>query len=170
MSLLLGWWVGSIGTPRYHGDSGAPPWFRPGSPDGLLLDCAIGASGGERPAGHAGPGPARNPEEDNTHPRDAGCTVEPAVGLDIRQRRMNMGSLSAPETDTLYDVVRKLEKVWADNDADGVAELFTEDATLVLPGDVYLKGREEIRTYFVRGYAGPMQGTKVTGTPLSARP
>jgi uncharacterized protein (TIGR02246 family) len=95
--------------------------------------------------------------------------VEPAVGLDIRRRRTNMGSLSAPETDTLYDVVRKVEKVWADNDADGMAELFTEDATLVLPGEVYLKGREEIRTYFARGYAGPMMGSKVTGTPLSAR-
>ncbi len=80
-----------------------------------------------------------------------------------------MGSLGAPEADALYDVVRKLAKVWEDNDADGVADLFTEDATLVLPGQVLLKGRDEVRTYFAHGYAGPMKGTKVTGTPLTAR-
>ncbi|MDH6130143.1 SgcJ/EcaC family oxidoreductase [Kitasatospora sp. GP82] len=59
---------------------------------------------------------------------------------------------------------------WAEHDADGFAEIFTEDATLILPGDVYLTSREEIRSFMTKAFAGPFKGTRVTGEPLSVRP
>lgn len=58
---------------------------------------------------------------------------------------------------------------WAKNDANAFAELFTEDGTMVLPGDIYLNNREDIRTFMTRAYAGPYLGTRVTGAPLSAK-
>ncbi|KJK58362.1 SgcJ/EcaC family oxidoreductase [Saccharothrix sp. ST-888] len=59
---------------------------------------------------------------------------------------------------------------WAEHDADRFAETFTEDATLILPGDVYLTGREEIRSFMAQAFAGPFKGTRVTGRPISVRP
>lgn len=63
----------------------------------------------------------------------------------------------------------RIVAAWAKNDGDAFAEAFTEDATLILPGDVFLTGREEIRSFMTKGYAGPYKGTRVYGEPLSAR-
>lgn len=67
----------------------------------------------------------------------------------------------------VLEVPERIIAAWARNDADAFAEVFTEDATLILPGDVYLTGREEIRAFMAKGYAGPYQGTRVMGTPLA---
>jgi uncharacterized protein (TIGR02246 family) len=58
---------------------------------------------------------------------------------------------------------------WAKNDADGVANVFTDDGILILPGDVYKRGREEIRSFMAAAYAGPFKGTGVTGRPVDVR-
>jgi uncharacterized protein (TIGR02246 family) len=63
----------------------------------------------------------------------------------------------------------KMISAWATNDADIFATVFTEDATMILPGDVHLTGREAIRTFMAEGYQGRYKGTKVTGKPLSMR-
>jgi uncharacterized protein (TIGR02246 family) len=63
----------------------------------------------------------------------------------------------------------RLVAAWSKNDAAGVADVFTEDAVMLLPGDVYKKGRDEIRAFMAAAYAGPFKGTGVTGQPVDVR-
>jgi uncharacterized protein (TIGR02246 family) len=63
----------------------------------------------------------------------------------------------------------RLVAAWAKNDAAGVADVFTEDGILILPGDVFKKGRDEIRSFMEAAYAGPFKGTGVTGRPVDVR-
>lgn len=63
----------------------------------------------------------------------------------------------------------RLVEAWSRNDADGVANSFTDDGILILPGDVFKKGREEIRSFMAAAYAGPFKGTGVTGKPVDVR-
>lgn len=69
----------------------------------------------------------------------------------------------------LREVPQRIVSAWADNDAKAFADAFAEDATLILPNDVYLAGREDIRSYMAKGFAGPYKGSKVFGVPLSVR-
>jgi uncharacterized protein (TIGR02246 family) len=57
-------------------------------------------------------------------------------------------------------VLNDVVAAWADNDPDAFAALYAENATVVLPGGVYHKGRDEIRTYMAAAFAGPMKGSK----------
>jgi uncharacterized protein (TIGR02246 family) len=47
--------------------------------------------------------------------------------------------------------------------------VFTEDGILILPGDVYKRGRDEIRSFMAAAYSGPFKGTGVTGNPVDVR-
>ncbi|MFI9328677.1 SgcJ/EcaC family oxidoreductase [Kitasatospora sp. NPDC052868] len=81
-------------------------------------------------------------------------------------------SSSSPSPSTveaLRAVPELIVAAWAEHDADRFAETFTEDGTLILPGDVFLTGREEIRGFMARAFAGPFKGTRVTGRPVSLR-
>jgi uncharacterized protein (TIGR02246 family) len=62
-----------------------------------------------------------------------------------------------------------ISSAWAAHSGEQFAAAFTEDATTVLPGDVFLQGREEIGDHMSAGYAGPYKGTGVVGKPLSIR-
>jgi uncharacterized protein (TIGR02246 family) len=73
------------------------------------------------------------------------------------------------QADAAREVPRRIVAAWADQDADAFAAAFTEDATLILPGDVFLKGREAVRTFMAGAYAGPYKGTRVTGDPIDVR-
>jgi uncharacterized protein (TIGR02246 family) len=66
-------------------------------------------------------------------------------------------------------VPQRIVEAWADNDADAFAAACATDATMILPGDVYLAGREQIRDYMKDAYSKQYKGTKVFGRPLGLR-
>lgn len=78
-------------------------------------------------------------------------------------------TISGTEQAEIAAVPARMVAAWAAHDADAFADLFTGDGTLILPG-VYEKGRDKIRTFMAAGYAGPYQGTRVTGTPIDMKP
>jgi len=63
----------------------------------------------------------------------------------------------------------RLVAAWAKNDAAGIAEVFTEDGIMILPGDVFKKGRDEVLSFMAAAFAGPFKGTGVTGRPVDVR-
>jgi uncharacterized protein (TIGR02246 family) len=72
--------------------------------------------------------------------------------------------------DEIEQVPGRIVAAWQANDADAFAATFTEDGSMILPGDVYLTGRERIRAYMAEAFGGPYRGTQVTGTPLALKP
>jgi uncharacterized protein (TIGR02246 family) len=65
-------------------------------------------------------------------------------------------------------LTQRVIAAWAYQDADSFANVFTEDATMVLPA-VYVKGREEIRLYMKDSFENKYKDTQVTGKPLDIR-
>lgn len=79
------------------------------------------------------------------------------------------GEFTSDRDKEALSVPLRLVAAWARNDAAGVADVFTEDGILILPGDVYKKGRDEVRSFMAAAYAGPFKGTGVTGRPVDLR-
>lgn len=72
------------------------------------------------------------------------------------------------EEAVVRSVLEAAYNAWAANDADAFAALYTDDATIVLPGTFH-SGREAIRQYMAFGFAGPMKGTRPVDTPQNVR-
>lgn len=66
-------------------------------------------------------------------------------------------------------VPQQIVAAWADNDADAFAAVFADDATMILPGDVFCTSRDQIRAYMAQAFDGPLKGTRVAGEPLAVR-
>src|SRR5882757_2883443 len=88
-----------------------------------------------------------------------------------REAKLNAyyGEFTGEKEKDALSVPLRLVAAWAENDADGVANVFTDDGILILPGDVYKKGRDEIRAFMKAAYAGPFKGSGVTGNPVDVR-
>jgi len=65
-------------------------------------------------------------------------------------------------------LTQRMLAAWAYQDANGIADLFVDDGTLVLPG-LFKNGREEILLYFKDAFEGQYKGTQVVGRPLDMR-
>jgi uncharacterized protein (TIGR02246 family) len=79
------------------------------------------------------------------------------------------GEFTSEREKAALSVPLRLVAAWAKNDAAAMAEVCTEDSTMILPGDVYKRGRDEIRAFMAAAFAGPFKGTGVTGRPVDVR-
>ncbi|WP_232660755.1 SgcJ/EcaC family oxidoreductase [Pseudonocardia sp. TRM90224] len=71
-------------------------------------------------------------------------------------------------TEAVRDVLRQAYSAWADNDADAFAALYTDDATVVMPG-VFHPDRATIHGYMSAGFAGPLKGSRAVDEERSLR-
>jgi uncharacterized protein (TIGR02246 family) len=63
----------------------------------------------------------------------------------------------------VLSVMLRLVAAWANYDADAVANVFTKDGVLILPGDVLKKSRDEIQAFMTVAYAGPFKASPMVG-------
>ena len=66
-------------------------------------------------------------------------------------------------------VVEAIGKAWADNNPDGFADAYTEDATMILSGDRFFRGREVIRKMVRQQFASAHKGTTLLQTVVDLR-
>ena len=92
-----------------------------------------------------------------------------AVEQDNSRLDAYYGSFTDPKQKEVLQVPLRLVEAWSRNDAGAVASVFTEDGVMLLPGDVYKHGRDEIQSFMLAAYAGPFKGTGVTGRPVDLR-
>jgi uncharacterized protein (TIGR02246 family) len=67
------------------------------------------------------------------------------------------------------DVLAETAQAWGAQDADTFAELYTPDATVVLTGGVFLRGREQIRAFMAAAFTGRLAGTRSVDEQESVR-
>jgi uncharacterized protein (TIGR02246 family) len=81
----------------------------------------------------------------------------------------NATSSIRPEDETgVRELVRRITMSWNEGDADTLSTVYSEDASIVLPG-TRLKGRPEIRAWMAEAFDGKWKGTSVLGSPLELR-
>lgn len=79
-----------------------------------------------------------------------------------------MGTTTSADQVAVAALTQRVIAAWAYHNADGFADVFTEDGTMILPG-IYKEGREQIRAFLKDAYANEYKGTQVTGRPISLR-
>jgi uncharacterized protein (TIGR02246 family) len=72
------------------------------------------------------------------------------------------------DLDAVRDTLATFYTAWAAQDADAIAALYVEDATVVQAGS-WFRGRTAIRDFFTAGFAGRLAGSRGIDTPLDVR-
>ena len=78
---------------------------------------------------------------------------------------MNTEAVREQELRTFFDT---LYAAWTANDAEALAALYTDEATVAMPG-VFNHGREVVRAYMAAAFAGPLRGSRAIDEPTSIR-
>ncbi|MFG1645307.1 SgcJ/EcaC family oxidoreductase [Amycolatopsis sp. NPDC049252] len=81
---------------------------------------------------------------------------------------MTTNEASAADQAAVAVMTQKMLAAWAHGDASAIADLFTDDGTLILPG-IFRQGRQDIKAYFTEAFATTYAGTQVVGKPISLR-
>jgi uncharacterized protein (TIGR02246 family) len=81
---------------------------------------------------------------------------------------MTTNEIPGADQAAVASLPQQLLTAWAGQDGDAIADLFTDDGTLILPG-IFRQGREDIRIYFKDAFVNQYSGTRVVGTPLGLR-
>jgi uncharacterized protein (TIGR02246 family) len=81
---------------------------------------------------------------------------------------MTTTEVSTADQAAVAAIPQQLLTAWVRQDAAGIADLFTDDGTLILPG-VLRRGRADIQAYFSDAFADEYAGTQVVGTPIGLR-
>src|SRR5690348_13595003 len=68
----------------------------------------------------------------------------------------------------VQETLAGIYQTWQDGDGQAFAELYVEDATVVMPGVLHL-GRQAIAEYMSVGFAGPLKGSRGIDEPVSIR-
>jgi uncharacterized protein (TIGR02246 family) len=80
------------------------------------------------------------------------------------------GSATLTEDEAAVRAVpQRIVAAWAENDAEAFAKVFTADGSMILPGGVFVTGRDNVRDFMAAGYAGPYKGTRVYGEPVAIK-
>ncbi|APU15742.1 MULTISPECIES: SgcJ/EcaC family oxidoreductase [Actinoalloteichus] len=73
------------------------------------------------------------------------------------------------DTAAVRRLPQRIMDAWAAHDGAAFADVFTEDGSLILPGDVFLQSRAQIGAFMSAAFAGPFQGTRVVGEPVAVK-
>jgi uncharacterized protein (TIGR02246 family) len=71
--------------------------------------------------------------------------------------------------EAVRELLTRTVTAWTANDAAAFANLYAEDATVMLADGAYLRGRDEIRAYMAAGFAGRLGGSRGMDQPESVR-
>ncbi|NUO55611.1 MAG: SgcJ/EcaC family oxidoreductase [Hamadaea sp.] len=74
----------------------------------------------------------------------------------------------ATDEAAIRSVLGRMYEAWSAHDADAFADLYTADATVVMPG-LLNDGREAIREFMAAAFAGRLAGTQGVDVPQKIR-
>lgn len=78
------------------------------------------------------------------------------------------GDFPNGEEGAVFTVPLRLRAAWDAGDADALADLFTDDGSMLI-GDEQLRGREAIRAYLTEQFAGAYRGSRVSDEPVQCK-
>lgn len=82
-----------------------------------------------------------------------------------KQWAKHYGAYSNGEEGHAFTAPLRVRANWDANDADAIAEMFTDNGSMLM-GDDQLKSRDEIRAWLTDAFAGPYKGARMTFEPV----
>jgi len=76
---------------------------------------------------------------------------------------------TTPAETAVRQVILGTVEAWTANDPVAFAARYSPDATVVLPGGTFLRGRTQIEAYMTAGFAGPLRGTRGSDEEVDLR-